>query len=77
MDTSDPNLRFNEAGLCEYCENFDKEIKPNWHPNERGAQKLDALAAKIKAAGKGHDFDCIIGLSGGLKRPGFSGGGFI
>ena len=66
MDTSDPNISFNEAGLCEYCENFDKEIRPNWHTDERGAKQLDALAGKIKAAGKGHDFDCIIGLSGGL-----------
>ncbi|APG62489.1 LPS biosynthesis protein [Sphingorhabdus lutea] len=66
MDTSDPRIQFNDDGLCEYCINFDTTIKPNWHTDERGARELAALSEKIKAEGKGKDFDCIIGLSGGL-----------
>lgn len=66
MDTSDPNIRFDAAGVCDYCNNFDAEIKPNWHTAERGAQELASLAEQIRAQGKGKDFDCIIGLSGGL-----------
>ncbi|MCW8889566.1 MAG: N-acetyl sugar amidotransferase [Sedimenticola sp.] len=66
MDTSDPNITFDSAGLCDYCTNFDTEIKPNWHTDSRGASELAALSEKIKAQGKGKDFDCIIGLSGGL-----------
>lgn len=66
MDTSDPNITFDDAGLCEYCRNFDVSIKPNWHTDQRGAAELERLAARIRAEGKGKEFDCIIGLSGGL-----------
>lgn len=65
MDTSDPNISFADDGVCDYCNNFKSEILPNWHTDEKGARELDALAEKIKAQGKGKDFDCIIGLSGG------------
>jgi len=66
MDTSDPNIRFDQQGVCEYCANFNSEIKPNWDTGARGQSELMALAEKIKEHGKGKDFDCIIGLSGGL-----------
>ena len=66
MDTSDPNIVFDDRGRCEYCNNFHSHILPNWHTNARGARELDQVAEKIREAGKGKDFDCIIGLSGGL-----------
>lgn len=65
MDASDPNIVFDAQGVCDYCNNFRSEILPNWHPDERGAE-LETLAAKIRKHGEGKDFDCIIGLSGGL-----------
>lgn len=66
MDTSDPNIRFDDQGQCDYCNNFRATIAPQWHTDERGATRLAALADTIRAAGQGKDFDCIIGLSGGL-----------
>ncbi|MEG0858021.1 MAG: N-acetyl sugar amidotransferase [Pseudomonas sp.] len=66
MDTSDPNIRFDESGVCEYCRNFDNVIQPNWDTGAGGKSELMAIAEKIKEHGKGKDFDCIIGLSGGL-----------
>lgn len=66
MDTSDPNIVFDGQGKCNYCGNFETTIKPNWHTDSRGERHLALLAAKIKQAGLGRDFDCIIGLSGGL-----------
>lgn len=66
MNSSDPNIRFDDKGVCDYCQNFTNHISPNWHPDARGEAELAALAAKIKKQGKGKDFDCIIGLSGGL-----------
>ncbi len=66
MDTSDPTIRFDSHGESDYCKNFDEQIKPNWHTDERGERELMQVAAKIKEQGKGKDFDCIIGLSGGL-----------
>ncbi|KAB8043998.1 N-acetyl sugar amidotransferase [Janthinobacterium aquaticum] len=66
MDTSDAGIQFDSSGTCNYCNNYDTNIVPNWHTDERGAAELAVLADKIRADGKGKDFDCIIGLSGGL-----------
>jgi putative aminotransferase len=66
MDSSDPNIVFDNNGHCDYCNNYNWNIKPNWHTGERGERGLMRLAEKIKDAGRGREFDCIIGLSGGL-----------
>lgn len=66
MDTSDPNIVFDESGVCDYCNNFDNNIFPNWHTDKRGQEELKPLIDKIKKDGIGKPFDCIIGLSGGL-----------
>jgi N-acetyl sugar amidotransferase len=66
MDTSDPNIIFDENGISDYYYNFKNQIIPNWHTNEVGMLELNKIAEKIKKDGIGRDFDCIIGLSGGL-----------
>ena len=66
MDTSDPNIVFNEKGESDYYTNYIETILPNWHPDEKSYTELIHIADKIKAGSKGRDFDCIIGLSGGL-----------
>lgn len=66
MDESDKTITFDERGVCCYCDNFHSEILPNWHTDERGYSLLMKHAEKIKSDGKNRDFDCIIGLSGGL-----------
>jgi N-acetyl sugar amidotransferase len=65
MDTTDPNITFDERGWCDYCNNFYENIEPNWHYDEQGEKELLKIVEKIKADGKGKDHDCIIGLSGG------------
>jgi len=66
MDTTDSKIIFDENGMCDHCHNFYENIKPNWHPDEIGAQKLAQIVEKIKHDGKGKKYDCIIGLSGGV-----------
>jgi len=66
MDTTDPGNFFNDEGFCRHCQNFYKNILPNWHIDERGWNELQGIAKKIKAAGIGKDFDCLLGMSGGL-----------
>ena len=66
MDTSDPGIAFDENGISDYYHNFHNNILPNWHTDERGQQELMKIAEKIKKEGIGKDFDCIIGMSGGL-----------
>jgi N-acetyl sugar amidotransferase len=66
MDTSDSTIKFDENGQCIYCNNFYNNIVPNWHTDEIGNKKLIKVVKKIKKEGLNKDFDCIIGLSGGL-----------
>lgn len=66
MDTSDPNIVFDENGISDYYHNFHNNMLPNWHADEKGQAELMKMAEKIKKEGVGKDFDCIIGLSGGL-----------
>lgn len=65
MDTSDPNIIFDENGVCDHCNKFYKHILPKWHTDERGRAALEAIVKKIKKAGEGKEFECIIGISGG------------
>lgn len=66
MDTSDAKISFDANGVCDHCTTFRTKIQPNWHTDERGQRALEELAAKIRRDGEGRDFDCIIGLSGGI-----------
>lgn len=66
MDTSDSKITFDEKGVCDHCRTFYNQIKPNWHTDERGKQELEKIVERIKKEGSGKDFDCIIGMSGGI-----------
>ena len=66
MDTSDPHIQFDDEGLCEYCVNYDAYIGPEWKNNISSNTMVNQLADHIKETNTSSDFDCIIGLSGGL-----------
>jgi len=66
MDTTDPDIQFDEDGCCNHCKRFDEPIKPNWCSAEEGKRRLDLMLSKIKKEGNGKPYDCIIGLSGGV-----------
>lgn len=66
MDESDSQIEFDSSGNCDHCRNFDLNIHPNWNTDQQGFAELMKAAEIIKKEGKGKDFDCIIGLSGGL-----------
>lgn len=66
MDTTAPNITFDEKGYCEYCQNFYNNILPNWHTDEYGQSQLLKIVNKIKEDGKGKDYDCLMGISGGV-----------
>ena len=66
MDSSDSSISFDETGQCTYCDNFYRKILPEWNANLKDKKGLLKVIDKIKKEGKNKDFDCIIGLSGGL-----------
>jgi len=66
MDTTDPDITFDERGWCDYCRNYHANILPNWHPNEQGKKELATIVQRIKKDGKAREHDCLIGISGGV-----------
>lgn len=66
MDTTDSKIIFDEKGVCDHCNTYYEDILPNWHTDERGDNKLKEIVAKIKKEGEGKDFDCLMGMSGGI-----------
>jgi N-acetyl sugar amidotransferase len=65
MDTSDPEIVFDEDGVCNYCKLYPHHLA---NIGDRAARQhqLDAIAQTLKDAGRGKDYDCIMGLSGGV-----------
>lgn len=66
MDTSDPDITFDSAGVCNHCLKFEAETRKRWFPNDEGRRLLADMVNEIKKAGQGQEYDCIIGLSGGV-----------
>ncbi len=64
MDTTVPSIRFDEDGVCNFCEMHDI-IAEQYPLDERGKKKLDVTVARIKKAGEGKKYDVICGCSGG------------
>lgn len=66
MDTTDEDICFDEYGVCQRCHDYKDRILPQWNYGKGHEQELAELVNKIKQAGKGKEYDCILGLSGGL-----------
>lgn len=63
MDDTDPNIVLDHEGVCDYCHNF-KSLSSTWNFGKGKRRDLLALSAEIEQPDS--EFDCIIGLSGGL-----------
>lgn len=68
MDTSDPEITFDAAGLCSHCRRYDSLVADVVVRADRGLRlaELDGIVARIKRQGRNSDYDCIMGLSGGV-----------
>ena len=66
MDTTDPEIQFDDSGQCSHCDYFDNNITPAWPSSADGPVYLNKMLTTIKSEGKGKRYDCIIGLSGGV-----------
>lgn len=66
MDTiADPDITFNEDGICNYYFEYLEAEKQLVLKGAKGEERLDAIINAIKKEGKGKKYDCILGLSGG------------
>lgn len=66
MDTSVPDIEFDDEGVCSLCRAADERMKIDYFVGPQYKPQLEALIARIKEEGKNKPYDCIIGVSGGV-----------
>ena len=66
MDSSDPNIKFDKDGVSDHYHDFHNHIKPHWSNDDSKKNELLKIVNKIKNEGKNKDYDCILGMSGGV-----------
>lgn len=66
MDTTDPEIKFDENGVCNHCKRYDQIVKKMILSDKKKETKLKEIIKKIKEDGKNKKYDCIIGVSGGV-----------
>jgi N-acetyl sugar amidotransferase len=67
LDTTAPNITFDKEGKCNYCVYFETlEESVLKVPIDRKKEKLFSILDEIKKNSKSNEYDCIIGLSGGV-----------
>lgn len=66
MDTSDPDIVFDDQGVCNHCHTYNAEMPKRVYRGTEAEQRLSALVLAIKKAGRNRPYDCIVGVSGGV-----------
>lgn len=67
MDTvGDPDIVFDENGICNYYHEFLEKLKIRVPAPDKAEKELKKMILNIKSAGKNKQYDCIIGVSGGV-----------
>jgi len=65
MDRSDPDLRLDVDGVCNWCHRYDNFQRQLWLKGSPQTQ-LERRIEEIRKRGKGKRYDCVVGISGGL-----------
>ena len=67
MDESAKDIVFNKVGYCNFCEEF-LERCGNLLPEDNSSrlEELSEFISRVKKDGAGHEYDCIVGVSGGV-----------
>ena len=63
---ADPDIRFDKDGVCNYYHEYQLAAENGVITGDAGKKKLEALVSRIKNDGRGKQYDCLIGLSGGV-----------
>ncbi|MFN6005917.1 MAG: N-acetyl sugar amidotransferase [Paracoccaceae bacterium] len=59
------SISFDENGVCNYCKQIDEIAELYGTGTARGEATLEKHIEEIRRAGKGKQYDCIVGVSGG------------
>jgi N-acetyl sugar amidotransferase len=63
---ADPDITFDEKGICNYYYEYLEAEKNYVLKGEEGQKKYDQIITQLKTDGKGKKYDCILGVSGGV-----------
>lgn len=66
MDTTDPEIVFDNLGHCNHCNDFLNKRLKHKYQGESSDLAFQKLIADMKKAGKDKEYDCIMGVSGGV-----------
>lgn len=66
MDTSVAEIEFDFSGQCNYCSAAREVLGRKWFPTSEGKSVLSDIFNDVRTTGSRMQFDCILGLSGGL-----------
>ena len=66
MDTTAEGITFDENGNCNFCSKYIDKLNKSIYMSKNRDLELNNILARIKEDGKGKEYDCIMGVSGGL-----------
>jgi len=66
MDTTDPDIVFDDAGHCNHCNGWFKRAELYSQPLAERTRRLELLTEEIKRRGHAREYDSVIGVSGGV-----------
>lgn len=66
MDTSDPGISFDEVGRCNHCREYEERTSKLTYRGPASQRELEALVARMKQDGRKSEYDCVLGISGGV-----------
>ncbi len=66
MDDTDPDIAYNARGECNHCRHAMARLVSEQFTDAVGRARRDRLIARIVGDGVGQDYDCILGVSGGM-----------
>ena len=67
MDTAgDRGIEFDQHGVCNHCRRYDQLYSSRVVGGDAGQLALAGIVEAIKREGRDREYDCIIGVSGGV-----------
>ena len=67
MDTSASNIQFDSEGVCNFCTKFLRTQSSVFDKSDATRRKQrDAVIDRIRHSGRRRQYDCVVGVSGGV-----------